>query len=179
MGDVNYDWLEGIQRVLRAGARLDPRWVEIIAYHAAIEAELNIMLEKSLPRGDQVTGSNPRFTFGHTVAILKAAWQGKPDDADKLCDILFRFNELRNAVAHPDRRKTRAEIKNVTEAYMALVPGLKQRPQIAEIAQGVVAYMGDGILPHDLVGIMEGLDHLVNVAMPKAFGAKARRDAAS
>lgn len=170
MGEVNYDWIEGIQRVLRAGSRLDPRWVEIIAYHAAIEAELNVMLQQTLPRGDQLTGGNPRFTFGHKVAVLKAAWKGRAEDADKLCDILYRFNELRNAVAHPDKRKTRAEIRNVTDAYNVLVPGLKHRPEIAEIAQGLVAYMGDGILPHDLKAIAGEFDKLVNVVMPKAFG---------
>ncbi|MEO8724048.1 MAG: hypothetical protein ABI395_11125 [Sphingobium sp.] len=172
MGKVNYDWLEGITRVLKAGEKLDQRWVEIIAYHTALELELNEMLLKSLLRGEAVTGSNPRFTFGQKVAILKACWQGKADDADKLCRILFSFNELRNAVAHPDKKKTRAELKNLADAYLALVPNLGHAPTIAEIAQGVCAFMGDGIMPHDLENMANGLDHLVNVAMPKALGVK-------
>lgn len=170
MGKVEYDWLEGIHRIAKAGDKLDRRWVEIIAYHAALEGEINVMLLKSLRRGEAVTGSSPRFTFGHKVAILKAAWQGDPEDADKLCGILFSFNELRNAVAHPDAKKTEAEIRNVTNAYSALVRGLDHEPDIAEIAQGVCAFMGDGILPHDLKGIVDGVDHIVNVALPKAIG---------
>lgn len=169
MGQVEYDWLEGLLRVTRAGEHLDRRWVEIIAYHAALEAEIDCMLVKCLPRGEAVTGSNPRFTFGHKIAMLKAAWKGEAESVDKLCRILVSFNELRNAVAHPDKKKTRAEIKNVTNAYMALADNLEHRPDIGEIAQGVCAFMGDGILPHDLKDIARRLDRLVNVEMPRAL----------
>ncbi|MES2905052.1 MAG: hypothetical protein V4696_12780 [Pseudomonadota bacterium] len=179
MGNVNYDWLKGMQRVMRAEVKLDERWVEVIALHAALEAEINAMLILSLPQGEFVTGNKPKITFGHKVAILKAAWKGKPEDADKIADILLSFNELRNAVAHPDLKKTKAEIANTVNAYRVLVPNLPYEPDIAEIAQGVVAFMGDGILPHDLVAITGQLAKLVNVDFPKAFGVKSVLDDAS
>lgn len=161
MGKVEYNWLEGMGQIQAAGERLDPRWVEVIAYHAALETQLNVMLEKSLPRGSAVTGSNPRFGFGHKVAILKAAWKGEAADADKICAILYRFNELRNAVAHPDRRKTRTEIRNLIATYRALVPDLDHKPDFLEIAQGVCAYMGDGIAPHHLKQIAVGISEVI------------------
>lgn len=176
MGNVNYDWLEGMQRVMRAKVQLDERWVEIISLHAALEAEIDEMLRLSLPNGAAVTGNKPRITFGHKVAVLRAAWKGKPEDGDKVCDLLACFSELRNAVAHPELKKTPAEIANVEAAYRAIVNDPDHKPTIGEIAQGVVAFMGDGILPHELKAVFDGLEKLVNHDMPKAIGVKPRQE---
>ncbi|AJP71320.1 hypothetical protein [Sphingomonas hengshuiensis] len=170
MGGVDYDWLEGMQRVMRAEVKLDEHWVEIISLHAALETEIDAMLVLSLPCGEAVTSNRPRITFGHKVAILKAAWKGEREEAEKLCAILLTFNELRNAVAHPEMKKTAAEVAKLTAAYKALVPDMGHEPTVAEIAQGAVAFMGDGILPHELEEIVGKLDHLVHDEMPAALG---------
>lgn len=176
MGNVKYDWLEGMQRVMRAKVQLDDRWVEIIALHAALEAEIDEMLRLSLPNGAAVTGSKPKITFGHKVAVLRAAWKGKQEDGDKVCDLLACFNELRNSVAHPDLKKTHAEIANVEAAYRAIVPDLDHAPSIAEIAQGVVAFMGDGMPPHKLMALSDSVHKLVHQALPRAIGLQAGHD---
>lgn len=166
MGRVGYDWLQGMARVAEASAGLNPLWAEVIALHAAIEVEVNAMLEKCLRRSDAVLRGSPALTFGHKVNLLKAVWEGDPEAADQLCEVLRAFNELRNSVAHPDRKKTKAELRNVKAGYKALVPGLEHDPELSEVAQGVCAFMGDGLAPHDMVNMLERLAILVNDNAP-------------
>lgn len=172
---IEYDWLLGANRIAIAAEKQDRRWVEVLALHTAIEVELNEYLNANLPNGKAVTGKNPQFTFGHKAAILKACWQGEPETILKIDAVLRSFNELRNSVAHPDKRKTRAEIKNVTRAYRELATDLDNEPSLFEIAQGVCSIMGDGLLPHEMSAMVKSLDRLVNQTMPAALG-RIRKD---
>lgn len=140
MGRIDYDRLEGLRRLGEARAKLDDRAGTILNYHAALEREMDIVLTRLLPRADRLRG----LGFGHKVSVLHAAWRGPEEAGDKLCAALFRFNELRNAVAHGDEvEKVEAKLAMLAEAFDAILPGAGEITDVELIAAGLVGYFAD------------------------------------
>lgn len=140
MGRIDYDRLEGLRRLGQAKAKLDDRAGTILNYHAALEREIDLVLARLLPRADRLRG----LGFGHKLSVLDAAWRGPEDAGDKLCHALFRFNELRNAVAHGDDvKKIDDKLKLLAEAFDTILPGAAEIADVELIAAGLVGYFAD------------------------------------
>ena len=140
MGRIDYDRLAGLRRLGEAKAKLDDRAGTILTYHAALEREMDIVLARLLPRSDRLKG----LGFGHKLSVLHAAWRGSDEAGDKLCHALFRFNELRNAIAHGDRAKEVDEkFTLLAEAFDAILPGVAEIGDAELIAAGLVGYLAD------------------------------------
>jgi len=140
MGRIDYDKLAGLQRLGEARAKLDDRAGTILTYHAALEREMDIVLARLLPRADRLKG----LGFGHKLSVLHAAWRGPEDAGDKLAHALFRFNELRNAIAHgDDAKKVDQKLASLAEAFDAILPGAAEVGGVELIAAGLVGYLAD------------------------------------
>ena len=112
----------------------------ILNYHAALEREMDFVLARLLPRADRLRG----LGFGHKLSVLQAAWRGPEDAGNKLCLALFRFNELRNAVAHGDDvKKVDGKLALLAEAFDAILPGAAEITDVELIAAGLVGYFAD------------------------------------
>ena len=116
--------------------------------------------------------------YGHKIDVLAATWKGEPDAGEKLYRALFRFNELRNAVAHGDRTDlVEGSLTRLLDAYRAIDPEAGEHIKIGELAVGICSFMADGPGPKQLLDMFEGLDKLVNVTMPAALGFRPDDDA--
>ncbi|WP_162182335.1 hypothetical protein [Neorhizobium galegae] len=145
--------------------------VEVLTYHAALELEVDAVLKKLLPFAEKITEGRGRLGFQHKVSVLGAAWLGKPASADKLTVALIRFNDLRNAVAHNDGKQVRACMEGLRKACRSIDKDLPADASILALSQAICAYMGDENLAK-MLKLLEILDEIVNVRMPKALGGK-------
>jgi len=140
MGRINYDRLAGLRRLGEAKAKLDDRAGAILTYHAALEREIDIVLSRLLPHADRMRG----LGFGHKLSVLQAAWRGPEEAGDKLCHALFRFNELRNAIAHGDlAREVDGKLALLARALDAILPGTAEITDVELIAAGLIGYLAD------------------------------------
>ena len=96
---------------------LDPRASQILALHAAIEKELDLALQESLPRAERLWG----LGFGQKISVWHAAQDVDGEEIEVAVAVMKRFNELRNEVAHPGGGK------NVDAAIERLSPPLPRR----------------------------------------------------
>jgi len=100
-------------------ARMDERAGRILTYHAALEAELERLLAVLLPRGELLA----KLNYSNKTLVLRGAWHGHPDKADSLCDFLQLFGELRNSIAHQDKRHIVNAWIAKLQAHYAKMPG--------------------------------------------------------
>jgi hypothetical protein len=122
-------------------ANLDDRAAIILTCHAALEREVDVVLSRLLPRPDKLRN----LGFANKITILNAAWRGPADAGDKLNAGLFRFNELRNAVAHVNApAEIDARIAQLRAAFDQILPdnGLEGN-SIEEMAAGLIGFMAD------------------------------------
>lgn len=97
-----------MKRLTLAIEALDERSRDVLAYHLAIEREMDVALAALLPRADCLWKFEygRRLSFGQKVSVLQATssitW------IDLVAQSLMDFNELRNAVAH-GRAKTKID----------------------------------------------------------------------
>lgn len=165
MAQVNYDGFAGIHRMAQAEGTVDQRAAVILTYHAALEREIDVVLGALLPHGQKVK----HFGYGHKIDVLAAAWKGDPESGDKLYWVLFRFNELRNAVAHGDRADlVEGSLGRLLDAYRAIDAKADVHVEIGEVAQGICSFMADGPTITEFTAVADALDKLVNVSMPGA-----------
>jgi len=147
MGKVGYDHFAGLARMAEELAKLDDRASLILTCHAALEREIDEVLSRSLPRADRLRN----LGFANKITVLNAAWKGSDDAGDRLNAALFRFNELRNAVAHVNAPKEiDAKIALLRAAFDQVLPdnGL-EGDSITEMAAGLVGFMADGVVSYD------------------------------
>lgn len=175
MAKVDYDQFAGLGRLAEAAASIDARAAVILTYHAALEREIDIVLDKLLPRYDRLP--RRRFGYGHKIDILNMAWAGNTEAGDRLFQVLFRFNELRNAVAHGDRTElVDQKLAELLAAYRAIVPDADEDIQIDAVAAGICGFMADGPTPKELTDMFVGLEDLMNVVMPVTLGPRPEDD---
>lgn len=140
MGRIDYDRLAGLQRLGEARAKLDERAGTILTYHAALEREMDIVLARLLRRAEKLRG----LSFAHKISVLNAAWRGPDDAGDIFCHALFRFNELRNAVAHGDPpEEVDKKLALLAESFDAILPGSGELRDVEPIAAGMVGFLAD------------------------------------
>lgn len=89
-----------VTRFEAAFAEMDPRLGEILAGHAAIEREIDIMLERTLPAARRLKG----LGFGHKIGLWGACMDEGNKAVDNILPAFVKLNDLRNAVAHGDKR---------------------------------------------------------------------------
>ncbi|HEX8578740.1 MAG TPA: hypothetical protein VF655_04005 [Allosphingosinicella sp.] len=160
MAKADYDHFAGLGRLVKAAATVDQRAAVILTYHAALEREVDVVLGRLLPRGDRLPR---RLGFGHKIEVLAAAWRGAEVAGDRLYNVLFRFNELRNAVAHGDRIDlVEDSLERLLGTYRLMIPdAVTEGIEIAEVAAGICGFMADGPTPRELVGSFKGLKDIV------------------
>lgn len=170
MAGMDYDGIAGVLRVLQAGQKPETFAIEVITFHAAIEYEIEIAISKVIPRPEVMFTGTPKLGFAHKAKILNALWQRNGRDADKLAKVLHAFQNLRDAVAHSDRKEIKACNTNLTIAYREIAQNDSDAYSILEVAQGICLFMADGTAVDDLMATFSALDELVNEAMPRALG---------
>lgn len=167
MAGVNYDQFAGLSRLAATASTIDQRAAVILTYHSAIEREIDHVLADTLPRADRLK----RFGYGHKVDVLGAAWKGSPEAGDKLYDVLVKFNDLRNAVAHGDRADMVDQVLGrLIAAYRDMVADSDNHIEIDSMAAGIIGFMADGPSPNELGKMFGSLDDLVNRIIPNMFG---------
>jgi hypothetical protein len=176
MAGADYDGIGGVMRLLKAGEKPDSFAIEVVTYHAAVESELELIISTLVKRPEDLFTTSPKLTFGHKANLLRAVWQGDPAHADIIHEVLHRFQMVRNAVAHPDNKAIKSCVAGLMQAYRKIDGTIGDEVSILEIAQGICLFMQDGSTVPELKSVFKGLDHLVNVAMPKAFGVKGHGD---
>jgi hypothetical protein len=170
MNKGEYDGLEGMSRLFNAEQANGQLSAEIIIFHAALETELVEVLSNLMPRPECVLRKSPPRGFGHKVNLLKALWTNTKVYVDPAANVLFRFNALRNCVAHSDDRKAfETHHKKLHEAYKKIDPSCRADPSILEVAQGVCLYLQDGSNLSELAEAFSALSNLANNILPKAF----------
>lgn len=178
LAGVDYDGIAGVLRVLKAGEEPDTFAIEVVTYHAAIESELERVIEASIKRPDGLFSASPKLTFGHKANVLRAVWLGNPEHADVLNEVLHRFQMLRNAVAHPSSAEIKGCLAGLRQAYRKIDDRAEDEVPVVEIAQGICLYMEDGSNPSQWNDIFQRLDKLVNVTAVQALGGHADDDRA-
>jgi hypothetical protein len=159
MTGTKYDPLGGYLRLARAAEHIDEEASHILAFHAALEREIDLILMKLLPRSERL-GS---IGFANKIKILDAAWIASDEAAQNLCAVLVQFNELRNAVAHGNRDRLEGCRKSLIDAYHAIDDEASDKMPIGAIAQGICAFMGDGPKPAHLKRVFGGLENVLSV----------------
>ena len=136
---MEYNSLEGWLRIGHATQAMDERAALILTLHAALEQEMEVVLRHLLPRGDRL-GS--RLGFSQKIDVLAAAWQGDAEMIDKVCRVLVRFNDLRNAVAHGDAREFKKALDKLMHANLSIggVPEIDQ--PLVLVAANICAALG-------------------------------------
>lgn len=172
MAGMDYDGIAGILRVLEAGEKPETFAIEVITFHAAIEHEIEIAISKIIPRPDAMFTGTPKLNFAHKAKVLNALWQRNTEDADKLSKVLQAFQNLRDAVAHSDRKEIKACNTNLTIAYRDIARNESDDYPIVEVAQGICLFMADGTTVDDLMAKFSALGKLVNEDIPQSFGAR-------
>lgn len=172
MAGMDYDGIAGVLRVLKAGEKLDTFAVEVLTFHAAIEHEIEVALRKIMPRPEALFTGTPKLGFAQKAKILNALWQRDGSDADKLANVLHAFQNLRDSVAHSDRKQIKACNTNLTIAYREMARSENDDYSILEVAQGICLFLADGTTVDDLVATFAALDQLVNEDLPRVLGAK-------
>lgn len=166
-GVGKYNGIAGSQRVIKARANIKRFPLEVITFHAAVEAELEAVLRTLLPRPDALFNGRPTLSFSQKARLLNALWQRDCDSGDQLAKVLHCFQDLRNAIAHPDEKQIRSRRRNLHQAY-ALMAGLEQDEfSIQEIAEGICYHISGGEELARLLGMSDLIDSLVNDLMPK------------
>ncbi|RWY79157.1 hypothetical protein EHI46_00240 [Rhizobium leguminosarum] len=170
MARVGYDSLEGILRVTNAGEKEPDQFiVDVLTYHAALEVEMDQLLARLLPRAECLrTGG---IGFKQKISIINAAWPGLPGAGDLLADVLSRFNDLRNAVAHADQRRGIEAIFGGLVAACALInPHQGADPSPYDIAVSVCAFIGDDPGAQQVLRMVDKFDDVINQRLPRSLG---------
>jgi hypothetical protein len=98
---------------------LDSRASEILALHAAIEKELDLALEACLPKAERLWG----LGFAQKLSVWFAAQRVDGPEIQIAVNVMKRFNELRNRVAHPgSQADVDAAIRRLTESLPEQAP---------------------------------------------------------
>ncbi len=168
MAMVDYDSLAGILRITDAGSVEPDRFVtDVITYHAALELEVDFLLSRMLPRYEKLSTLRG---YSNKIMIMNAAWVGSPESGDKLFNALLLYNELRNSVAHNDSLAIRnGHYGRLLDAYREIESDPKETATPHEVAISICAFMGDDTVSN-LVEMMDMLDELINVRMPRTLG---------
>lgn len=146
MAGADYDGIEGIFRILKAGQRPQTFAIEVLTFHAAIEYELEVVLRKLMPHPDMLLRGKPKLGFPHKGKLLCALWKKDPRDAEALNGVLRAFEDLRNEVAHPSDGSLKSHKARLTQAFRAIKPDTGDDPSMLEIAQGISLFIADN--PH-------------------------------
>jgi hypothetical protein len=170
MAGIEYDGIEGVLRVHQAGEERETFAIEVITFHAAIEHELEVALTKIIPRPDVLFGGKPKWSFAHKAKLLQAMWRGSPNDADKLAEVLRAFQNLRDAVAHNDRKEIKSCNTNLTIAFRKIASEFSDDYSMIDVAQGICLFLADGKTEEDVRAAFGQLDKLINEKLPKVFG---------
>lgn len=172
MAGADYNGIEGLIRIATVGNKLDDTFaLEVLAFHASLEVELDTVLRSLLIRPDAILkAKGKRLSFPQKAQLLVALWKDDPEKADKLNAVLKAFEDLRNEVAHMGDEPLKSWKAKLDAAFREIEPDTGDAPSLSEIAQGTAFYMADGSSAADFAAAMNGLDKLVNTTMPKVFG---------
>jgi hypothetical protein len=108
-----------MRRLKAALDKLDPRATEVLAYHAAIEREVELAIERRIPRPLRLKG----LSYGHKVSVWAALQNVSDQWVERVARPMLRFNDLRNAIAHGNnKREVDAALKNLFDSIPNLEP---------------------------------------------------------
>jgi hypothetical protein len=93
-----------------------------INHHLDIEAELEGLIRSQLRAPDSFDVEDPRFPFPKKVDLARALVGPQPDD--DLWDILLKFNETRNAIAHRDKKDPQTKFNELSKLVTNAPPSL-------------------------------------------------------
>ncbi|WP_288806355.1 hypothetical protein [uncultured Novosphingobium sp.] len=175
MRDPDYDGIEGIFRIAEAGSVLNPFAIEVLTYHAAVEYELDFVLNRLLPHPEKILKGRPKLSFPHKARLLAALWPYDPSDADKLNNVLKAFQDLRDEIAHPGGTDALAASKaKLDDAFRGIEPEAGSEPSMLEIAQGISMFIAnDGTLAdfhNALDGLARSIGKFAMMATDKILG---------
>lgn len=156
MARVDYDAWEGFTRLAVVLHGFDRRAAEIVGCHTALEREVVVVLERLLPRSGYVSD----FSYRHKVSMLAATWKGPDDEATLVEDVLSKYGTLRNRVAHGNDTRIDGAWRDLVTAYRRLQPDADAELTPLLIAQGILAFFGDGPTPEDVRRMQEHLDQI-------------------
>ncbi len=150
----DYDPYAAIARIASASLAKDERALQVITCHLALEREVNLILATLTNREVRLNG------FRNKARMLHALWDRRPDienSANLMLQALERFDDLRNAVAHGNEGVEKCH-DNLSAAYLLLEPDCPADADYGYIAQGLCAFIGDGMMPAELSRIVTMLD---------------------
>ncbi len=125
------DLFAGLLRLGSAMSLVDSRSLSILAYHTAIERELDRALSRSLPHAGRLHG----LGFGQKVGVWAASSKLKDEFVHEVVNPLRRLNDLRNSVAHAD------DASAITKALERLISACKlESPPVASL-DAAAAYL--------------------------------------
>lgn len=156
MSRVDYDAWQGFIRMALVVDSFDRRAAEIVGCHTALEREVVVLLERLLLRPDYVKD----FSYKNRVSLLAAIWKGHDDEAKLVNTVLLKYGTLRNRVAHGNSSQIDSAWRDLMIAYRALQPDADAELTPLSIAQGILAFFGDGPTPEDIRRMQEHLDHV-------------------
>lgn len=156
MARVDYDAWQGFIRMALVLDGFDRRTAEIVGCHTALEREVVVLLERLLLRPAYVK----EFSYKQKVSLLAAIWQGRDDEVEMVDAVLSKYGALRNRVAHGDDLKIDNAWRDLMIAYRTLQPDADGELTPLSIAQGILAFFGDGPTPEDIRRMQEHLDHI-------------------
>ena len=157
MARVDYDAFEGLGRMAGVVEGLDPRAAAVIACHIALEREVMVVLERSVPRATYLSN----LGYAQKVDVLAAAWAGEDDDAAKVRAALLAYGTLRNRIAHGNDGRIEGAYAALQAAYRALHPKAGDETSVEDIAGGIISFFGEAPTPEELRPIMRGLGQLI------------------
>jgi hypothetical protein len=116
---------------------------------------------------------NDRLLLG----LKGSLWPGVSEAGDMLADVLLRFNDLRNSVAHGDQRQgLDGAFRNLMAASAKINPDQGYDPSPYDIAVGICAFMGDDPGAQKVLRMLDEFDDVINRRLPRSFGSTRAED---
>lgn len=137
--EPTYDAFGGWIRMFDAAEKLDTNAALVMTLHAALEREMDEVLARQVAFPERLKG----LGFGQKVKVIAATWPHQAETADQVHEALFRFNELRNVVAHSDeRKKLNAAYNSLRSAHQQFGSRQENVDELVNIACDICALMG-------------------------------------
>lgn len=157
MEKPSYDAFGGYSRLAEALENIDDHAVQVMTFHVALERELDEVLATLVKRPQALDSG---MGFGNKLKVLRAVWAGEEDILERAFAALHAFNEHRNRIAHGKKKEMRGTRKALLRAYQQIDGRATGQTAVAEIAQGIVAYIGQAPLPPDLKVLFDEMGRL-------------------
>jgi hypothetical protein len=167
-----YDAFGGYDRLAKALAQINDHAVQVMTFDVALEHELDRVLGTIVRRPEAL---DRKMGFANKLKVFRAVWTGDEEVLEKSYKALHAFHEHRNRIAHGNKKDIVNTRKALMRAYQAIDASAGRNTTVAEMAQGIMAFIAGAPVPKELAVLFHGMEQLNEVMGKFAASYKDRR----